>query len=147
MGIGFGRRRRTRSGGIFFGFPGNPRYDSPQTSGRKFYLEERYMANMGKWAFIVGFVICVVAGLLIAEPWMFWVLAILGLIVGFMNVTASETKGFLLAAIGLMLSASSVVNIPMIGVAVTAVLYNIVTFISAAVLVVALKSLFEIAKD
>jgi len=34
-----------------------------------------------------------------------------------------------------------------IGVAVTAVLYNIVTFISAAVLVVALKSLFEIAKD
>jgi ATP synthase protein I len=105
------------------------------------------MGNMGKWAFIVGFVICIVAGLLIAAPWMYWVLAILGLIVGFMNVTASETKGFLLAAIGLMLSATSVVAIPMIGVAVTAVLYNIVTFISAAVLVVALKSLFEIAKD
>ncbi len=105
------------------------------------------MQNMGKWAFIVGFVICVVAGLLIAEPWMFWVLAVLGLVVGFMNVTASETKGFLLAAIGLMFSATSVVNIPMIGIAVTAVLYNIVTFISAAVLVVALKSLFEIAKD
>jgi len=105
------------------------------------------MENMGKWAFIVGFVICIVAGLLIAAPWMYWVLAILGLIVGFMNVTASETKGFLLAAIGLMLSATSVVAIPMIGVAVTAVLYNIVTFISAAVLVVALKSLFEIAKD
>ena len=105
------------------------------------------MGNMGKWAFIVGFVICIVAGLLIAAPWMYWVLAILGLIVGFMNVTASETKGFLLAAIGLMLSATSVVAIPMIGVAVTAVLYNIVTFISAAVLVVALKSLFEIARD
>jgi len=105
------------------------------------------MENMGKWAFIVGFVICVVAGLLIAAPWMFWVLAVLGLVVGFMNVTASETKGFLLAAIGLMLSATSVVAIPMIGEAVTAVLYNIVTFISAAVLVVALKSLFEIAKD
>jgi len=30
------------------------------------------MGQMGKWAFIVGFVICVVAGLLIAEPWMYW---------------------------------------------------------------------------
>ena len=45
------------------------------------------MAQMGKWAFIVGFVICVVAGLLIAEAWMYWVLAVLGLIVGFMNIT------------------------------------------------------------
>ena len=66
------------------------------------------MGQMGKWALIVGFVICVVAGLLIAESWMYWVLAVLGLIVGFMNITGEETKTFLLAAIGLMLSASSV---------------------------------------
>ena len=105
------------------------------------------MENMGKWAFIVGFVICVVAGLLLVQPWMFWVLAVLGLIVGFMNITGEETKTFLLAAIGLMLSASSVMAIPVIGVAVTDVVANVVAFISAAVLVVALKSLFEVAKD
>jgi len=46
------------------------------------------MGQLGKWAFIVGFVICVVAGLVIAEAWMYWVLAVLGLIVGGMNITA-----------------------------------------------------------
>ena len=105
------------------------------------------MEQMGKWAFIVGFVICVVAGLVIAQPWMYWVLAVLGLIVGVLNITALETQRFLIASIALMLSATSIIAIPIIGVAVTAVLYNIVVFISAAVLVVALKSLFEIAKD
>lgn len=105
------------------------------------------MENMGKWAFIIGFVICVVAGLLLVQPWMFWVLAVLGLIVGFMNITGEETKTFLLAAIGLMLSASSVMSIPVIGIAVTDVVANIVAFISAAVLVVATKTLFEVAKD
>jgi len=104
------------------------------------------MGQMGKWAFIVGFVICVVAGLLIAESWMYWVLAVLGLI-GFMNITGEETKTFLLAAIGLMLSASSVMAIPLIGTAVTAVVANVVAFVAAAVLVVSLKALFEVAKD
>lgn len=105
------------------------------------------MGNMGKWAFIVGFVICIVAGLVIEEPWMYWVLAVLGLVVGFMNITGEETKTFLLAAIGLMLSASSVMAIPLIGMAVTAVLSNVVAFIAAAVLVVSCKTLFEVAKD
>ena len=105
------------------------------------------MGQIGRWAFIVGFVICVVAGLLVAEPWMYWVLAVLGLIVGFMNITAAETQGFLIASIALMLSAASVITLPLIGIAVTAVLANVVVFISAAVLIVALKSLFDVAKD
>jgi len=67
--------------------------------------------------------------------------------VGFLNVTAEETKGFLIAAIALILSASSVQGIPLVGATVTNVMNNIVAFIAAAVLVVALKSLFETAKD
>ena len=105
------------------------------------------MGQLGKWAFIIGFVICIVAGILIAEPWMYWVLAVLGVVVGFMNITGEETKTFLLAAIALVLSASSVMAIPVIGMAVTSILANVVAFISAAVLVVALKSLLEVAKD
>ena len=89
------------------------------------------MAQLGKWSFVVGFVICIVAGIFIAAPWMYWVLAVLGLIVGFLNVTGEETKTFLLAAIGLMLSASSVIAIPVIGPAVTEIVYNVVAFISA----------------
>jgi hypothetical protein len=37
--------------------------------------------------------------------------------------------------------------IPLIGTAVTAVVANVVAFIDAAVLVVSLKALFEVAKD
>ena len=46
-----------------------------------------------------------------------------------------------------MLSASSVMAIPLIGTAVTAIVANVVAFIAAAVLIVSLKALFEVAKD
>ena len=105
------------------------------------------MENMGKWAFIVGLVISVVAAFLDPAAWMFVALAVLGLVVGFMNITGAETKTFLIAAIGLIMSASSVIGLPVVGGKLTDVLQNLVAFISAAVLVVALKALFEVAKD
>ena len=65
---------------------------------------------------------------------MYWVLAVLGLVVGFMNIAGNEAKTFLLAAIGLMLLSTSVMAIPVVGLAVTAVVSNVVAFIAAAVL-------------
>ena len=105
------------------------------------------MSQVGKWAFIGGIVLAVIAAFVSQLSWMYWVLAVLGLIVGFLNVTADETKGFLLSAVALILSASSVQAIPLVGETVTTVMGNLVAFMSAAVLVVALKSLFETAKD
>ena len=105
------------------------------------------MSQVGKWAFIGGIVLAVIAAFVSQVAWIYWVLAVLGLIVGFLNVTAEETKGFLLSAIALILSASSVQAIPLVGETVTTVMGNLVAFMSAAVLVVALKSLFETAKD
>ena len=105
------------------------------------------MQKLGKWAFIVGIVLAVILAVVTDVTWMYWLLAVLGLVVGFMNVTAEETKGFLIAAIALMLSATSVQAIPLVGRIVTEIMANIVAFIAPAVLVVALKSLFETAKD
>ena len=105
------------------------------------------MEKIGKWAFIVGFVLAAVAGLGIQATWIAWVLVVLGLVVGFLNVTAQESRGFLLAAIGLMLSATAVQSIPFVGEMVTRIVSNIIVFIAPAVLVVALKALFETAKD
>ena len=105
------------------------------------------MEKIGKWAFIVGLVLAVVAGLGIQAMWIAWVLVVLGLVVGFLNVTAKESRGFLLAAIGLMLSATAVQSIPFVGDLVTRIVSNIIVFIAPAVLVVALKALFETAKD
>ncbi len=105
------------------------------------------MGQVGKWAFIVGLVIAVLGGLGVDQSWFSWVLILLGLVVGFLNVTGGETHGFLLAAIGLIVSASAARGIPYIGESASAILGNVVAFISAAVLVVALKALFETAKD
>ncbi len=104
------------------------------------------MDQIGKYAFIAGIVLAAVAGF-IEQPWVWWVLAVLGLVVGFLNVTADETRGFLLAAIGLILSASSIQQLPFIGELLTTILGNVVVFIGPALLLVALKSLFEVAKD
>jgi hypothetical protein len=105
------------------------------------------MRHVGKWAFILGLVIAVLAGIGLEETWFTWVLAVLGLVVGFLNVTSGETQGFLLAAIALMLTANAVQEIPYVGDQVTLILGNVVAFMAAAVLVVALRALFDTARD
>jgi ATP synthase protein I len=105
------------------------------------------MAKVGKWTFVAGLVLALLAGLGLQMSWVPWVLAVLGLIVGFLNVTGAETRGFLLAAIGLILSATAVQSIPFVGEMLTRILANLIAFIAAAVLVVSLKALFETAKD
>ncbi len=104
------------------------------------------MSSIGKWAFIAGLAIAMLGGLGLEASWFSVVLAVLGLVVGFLNVTHEETQGFILAAIALMLSASAVQDLPMVGGHLTAVMINLVVFIAPAVLVVALKGLFETAR-
>lgn len=105
------------------------------------------MAHVGKWAFIAGLVIAVAAGLGFSQPWVAWVLAVLGLIVGFMNVSGSESFRFLVAAIALIVAANALGGLPYIGGYATNIISYLIAFLSAAVLVVALKSLFELSND
>jgi hypothetical protein len=102
--------------------------------------------TIGKWAFIIGLVIAVLAGLFFQPGWAIWVLAILGVIVGLLNVAAEETRGFLLASIALTLSASALNTIPLIGTAFSYVLPFVVAFVAGATIVVALKELFQTAR-
>ena len=105
------------------------------------------LETVGKWAFIVGLVLAVLAGLFFQPPWAIWVLAILGVIVGFLNVTAEDTRGFLLAAIALTLSATALNAIPVVGTAFSYVLPFVVAFTAGAMIVVALKELFKTARE
>jgi hypothetical protein len=102
--------------------------------------------TIGKWAFIVGLVIAVLAGLLFQPEWAIWVLAILGVIVGLLNVAAEETRGFLMASIALTLSATALNTLPIIGTALSLVLPFVVAFVAGATIVVALKELFQTAR-
>jgi len=108
------------------------------------------MANLekiGRWAFIAGVVLAVLAGLfVVGVSWVTWILAILGLVVGFLNVSTTEPQRFLLAAVALTLSASAVLSLPVVGFVLTNILTNVVAFIAAAMLVVAIRALLETAK-
>ena len=76
-----------------------------------------------------------------------WVLAILGVIVGLLNVTAEDTRGFLLAAIALTLSATALNTIPVVGTAFTLIMSFVVAFVAGATIVVAFKELFQTARS
>ena len=77
-------------------------YNAEAIACMKLYINFRVIS---KWAFIIGLVIAVLAGLFFQPAWAIWVLAILGVIVGLLSVTVEDTRGFLLAAISLTLSA------------------------------------------
>jgi hypothetical protein len=104
------------------------------------------LATVGKWAFIVGLVLAGVAGLLFQAGWVVWVLAILGVIVGLLNVTQEETQGFLLAAIAFALSATALNTVPYVGGVVANILGYVAAFVAGAMIVVALKAMFETAQ-
>jgi len=111
-------------------------------------FEPERLQFYGKWAFILGLVLAVVAGILFeAEEWVFWVLAVLGVIVGLINVTRADTQGFLLAAIGFLLSATALNLVPIVGETLSQVLEYVAAFVAGATIVVALKALFETARD
>jgi hypothetical protein len=105
------------------------------------------MEKVGRWAFIAGLVLAVLAGLLVVDVyWVTWVLAILGLVVGFLNVSTKEPQGFLLPAVALALSASAVRSLPVVGFVLTNILDNALIFIAAAMLLVAIRALLETAR-
>ncbi len=104
------------------------------------------LPTVGKWAFIVGLVLAVVAGVFYQANWVIWVLAILGVIVGLLNITVEDTQRFLLAAIALTLSATALNTVPVVGETVKNMLGYVASFVAGAMVVVALKGLFETAR-
>jgi hypothetical protein len=105
------------------------------------------MEKIGKYSFIAGLIISALAGIGLTQSWVPWVLAVLGLVVGFLNVAEKEVQNFLLAAIGLIMSASAIAVLPFVGGMLTDILGYLVVFIAPAVLVVAVKGLLATAKD
>jgi hypothetical protein len=105
------------------------------------------MEQVGKYAFVVGLILALLATFVQDQAWTFWVLALVGLIVGFLNITSEETNTFLIAAIGLILSASALQTIPMVGEFATEMIANVLAFLGSAVLVVAIRAIISTAKD
>ncbi len=115
------------------------------------------MQKVGSWAFIFGLIVAVLAGVISSPQWapmIVLALGILGLIVGFLNVTARESTPFLVAAIALVTSSSglavvlttlpSLAGVPIAGV-IASILSNISVFVAPAAVLVALRSIYALA--
>lgn len=107
--------------------------------------------KVGHYAFIGGVLLAVVSALLqLTHSVVVLALVVLGLVVGFLNITARETTEFLVAAIALVVAGSAnliVLNTLFnpLGSTLHAVLTHIKVFVAPAAVVVALKAVKQLA--
>ena len=104
------------------------------------------LTTIGRWAFLGGIVLAVLSGFT-EIPNLALTLFILGLIVGFLNVTEKESTSFLIAVIALLLiGVSSLQLVGGLTTVVISVLNNFVAFVAAAGLIVALKQVIIVIR-
>ncbi len=112
------------------------------------------LAKVGSWAFIIGVIIALIVGIVDkgqGSAWMVSILILLGLIVGFLNVTGKETTPFLLASLSLVIVSSfggtSFANVATVGPYLEGTLSALITFVVPATIIVALKAIWALAHD
>lgn len=105
---------------------------------------------VGKAALLIGLLLAIVAGLIegsYAIPYAGLILVVLGLVVGFMNITDKDVSKLLLAIIALMAVGGATIEvIPVFSVYLSAMLRNFLAFVGAAGFVVAIKAILEASK-
>jgi hypothetical protein len=115
------------------------------------------LAKVGAWAFIVGVLIALVAGFVPSQMQglVTGVLVVIGIIVGFLNVTEKETTPFLMASVAIMIAlftAGTAIErdltvLGQIGTYMLGVMKSINVFVFPATIVVALKAIYALARD
>jgi len=109
----------------------------------------RIAGLVGFWAFIAGLVISLVAGLLIpANGVVILILVILGIVIGFLNITPKETQSLLLAAIALIVVGNAFAALTLLNIDkyIGGVLFYVTVFVSPAAVIAAIKTLWAIGK-
>ncbi len=100
--------------------------------------------GLGWWAFIAGLIIAVVAGYTGRVPDWTWLLVVLGLVVGYFNISKSEAVPFLLSTVALMAAGSA--GLELLWAPLGGMLAAVVIFVAPAAVVVAVKTVYEIAQ-
>lgn len=110
---------------------------------------------IGAWAFLVGIILAIVSGFLLGSgkvdmttnSWFTMTLGIVGLIVGLVNVVEKEVNSFLYSGIILIITSffglSIMATIPFA----SEMLASLLIIFVPAVIVVAIRNVFNLAKD
>lgn len=99
------------------------------------------MQQFGQVLFLLGIIFAVLAGIGFEHPWLPIGLAIFGVFVGLVNMSDVDSDKFLITGIALEVSASALKQFTFIGAAMS----DVMIFVGAALLVVAMRMLFRSA--
>lgn len=108
--------------------------------------------KIGHFAFVGGILIAIIAGLLQTTSTFFaFSILLLGIVVGFLNISAKEVTPFLVAAVALLVAGSAdfqTLNVLFnpLGTVLTSLFSFIKLFVAPAALVVSLKSIIALAR-
>ncbi len=128
-------------------------------AAKKGFMGTRQKKDIGKMAFIGGFVIALLVGIVVAAlgegalgeyaKYITVLLVILGLLVGLLNVSGREAPTFLIAAIALGMG-NTLYNyfstLPYVGVYLVSIFSNVAAFIAPAAAIVALVEIWKLGK-
>lgn len=118
-------------------------------------------ANTGRYAFLLGIAVAVVAGLIAGTKaglgdygkWVPLILVILGILVGFLNITPKERSAFLVATIALsMVGFTGAAFAPLVfgtfnlGVYLSSMISYVVVFVAPAAVVAAIAEIYDLAQ-
>lgn len=108
---------------------------------------------LGAWAFLIGVILAIVFGFfpVTALTWLPWVFVVIGIIIGLLNIGDSEVQPFLFAGIVLVLVSAfggAVFKDLLINGSpfMSMILNNLLMLFVPATIIVALKSVFSIAR-
>ena len=106
--------------------------------------------SFGAWAFLIGVILAVILGLVSGGPlnelWT-WVLVLIGIVVGLLNVTDKEVTPFMMAGAVLVIVSSLGVSVMESVAMLNGILSAILALFVPATIIVAIKSVFALAKD
>jgi hypothetical protein len=114
--------------------------------------------QVGHYSFVIGVIIALLLG--VATPylggitvgWLTSLLVVLGLIVGFLNVSHQESKEFVLLATVLVITAGmgsagdTLASVGFIGIFLRDVFVQLLAFVVPATIIVALKGVLQLAR-
>jgi len=111
--------------------------------------EPKDLIRIGHYSFLAGIVIAIIVGLVpsLRGDIAIWIMIVLGIIVGLLNISAKEINSFLIASISLIIASSaSALSLAVIWIGLTAILGNVIIFIAPAAIIVSIKSVIALAQ-
>jgi len=115
--------------------------------------------SFGGWAYLIGVIVAVVLGIAATagalwstNEWLLLLLVIIGLVIGFANITTKEVVAFLIASMALIITSIAGLTtidtlIPYLGTFLQRTVSYVVVVIAPAALIVSLKAIWALASN